>query len=812
MKNYINSLAVILTLASLASCKKDLPAEPQIPDDLKNQISFSMSDESAAGTKAGFTGSATNIAMRIQSNEKGGAGVKYTRTVASASKDTNGGDDDYSEVTFDGAYKRYWDDAFGRKALLSVFAVAVPNGDNTIKNPLSGGTPKSLEDLLSPGDASATWGANATNTIAWTVTTSAQTKDASTAVAPGNTIDKEDLVYANNIQADGTLGKDGIYRWNYTSNKYMPEATGATSHGDGQMLFFQNGMTDPKNDEISSAAGHFDRGHLKFQHALSRMTINIVKDASFNDKPFKFTDGTNITLIDMNVKGTLDLPTGVWTVSPKADGGIANIVKIAKTTAETTADGTYTSQMLPGYTFTNGSSTNVMEFTIDGNTYYVTQDMLFDALTYDKDNDGVYDSADGDGQLVGVTDPIVMEQGKNYVFTITVKKTVIEKITATLAPWVDVTAHEFGLDNSHVEFTLKKVTGDACPIDNINLLKLTEDLGKIYTDASYITDGKGKKFKGNYIPDATLANNIADLTDMTGGKFSTNWYFEDNKTAYHFRTLSDNAIASPVFASSPSTYFTMTGAGVATLPDYHWGAPMYSTANLAYDTDADKGYVANIHPGLTSTHSDINITEMHMLANLYITLETTTGTDKVDLSGATIKLTKLSNEAQVEIGNGYINPGKTVESVFTAGAVVDEVTMFQPSTYWETENVKTKAFQYAVIPQALVRGTGSSDNDYVGITITTSDNNQYYVIRKLSEIYAESTKIDDTAYTDPDQATASDSSSASDKEKARIVRWYPNHNYHYNIKITKNQIDHITCTVAKWVDVNAANTDITLED
>ena len=807
MKKTIFSLAALSLIAASCSDNTEITT-PTIPVDpsAKEMISFSLSD-GTAGTRAGFGGSATFLAMRMQSNEKGGSGVKYTRTVATAAVDATKDATSYSVVTFSDANTRYWDDAHGRKSLLSVFAVAIPNNATDTKG---------LESKLAKGDESNTWGANSTNTIAWSVTTDAQTKDASsenTAAVSTGTIDNEDLVYSNNIQAGGT---DGVYRWNGT--KYDPDNTGATTHHNGQMLFFQNGMADNTalTTAITDAPGHFDKGHLVFKHSLSRMTITLVEGDGYNkdastDFQFTLAKGasaiSNITLKSMYTGGTLNLVTGTWSGQSTAD-----IVKLAQTgTGNYASDHakypkakyyTMTAQMLPDYVFNDGNNTNVMEFTIDNNTYFITQDMLFDALAADNANkitDYGYDTENNN--------KFTMQQGKNYNFVIKVDKTKIDQVTATLAPWVDVTAQDFGLDNSHVQFTLRdNSTGEACTA-GINFYEKTEDLGAIYTDDSYLTNApkKGLEFSGNYlVADASKGGNALASLTLIDGKYSTNWYFEDNKTAYHFRTVSDNAKATLTNPSSPdpiNTYFTMTGGAGATLPDYHWGAPMKSDANLAYNTNTDKGYVDNVHPGITATESDIKITEMHMLSNIYITLETTTDADAVVLSGATIKLTKLSNKGNVDMGTGYITPITPVAA---------EVAMQAPSTYWQTENVKTNAFQYAVIPQQLVRGSG--DDDYIGITITTSDHNQYYVIRKLSEIYATNTKIGSSDYTDPDQKTASDSDDDAKKTAARITRWYPNHNYHYNIKITKNKIDNITCTVAKWVDVIAADKSITLED
>lgn len=802
MKKSIYSITLAATaLAATAllatSCKdnevSDLQNNPSIPDSQKEMISFSLSDGTTQ-TRAGFTGHETSIAMRIQSDEKGGSGVKYTRTVATASVDGTGSNVSYSSVTFGDAYKRYWDDAFGRKGLLSVYAVAVPNASSSLKNAGSG-TEKTLEDLLSKGSETGVWGSTATNTIVWAVTKDAQTKDASTVTTPTSCIDKEDLVYSNNIQADGTLGKDGVYRWDYNEGKHKPDATGEDGkHKNGRMLFFQSNMTDENaaTTTASSDPGHFDRGHLIFKHALSRITIKLVAGSGFESPaPFQFAASTNIKLLGMNVKGTLNIKTGEWT-----DKTTDTIEKMAKTTSEPNAVGTYMAQMLPDYAFGKESSVNVAEFTIDDNVYYITQKMLFEALTYDKDGDGVYDQADGDGALVSKKgeSEIKMEQGRNYNFTITVTKKQIESITATLAPWVEVTAADQTMDNSHVQFTFQGPTGGTNCID-FQFYRLKQNLGSINTTDSYTAEN----YSGDYKTEG--AAKIEAMTGVSGKYQATGWYYDDNKTAYHFRTLNekaadengtdDNNKSENIQNTSDSpvkSYFTMRAG--ATTQDYHWGAPMTKDPTAAIDAaesyNTTDGFKNCLYKGITSTTSDLKISEIHMMSNIYVTLKTSTDGNKVDLAEAKVTLTKLSKEATVDMGIGLVTPSTTTEFQ----------ELVAPSGYWKTSGEITNEFSGAAIPQILVRGTGTpTDADYVGITITTKDGNEYYVVKELSELTA-------TAV----------SGGHNVEENQKVQRWYPGHKYFYTFTITKKGIENITCVLSDWISVTAGNKDITLED
>lgn len=797
MKNYLYPLFLATALTTIACSDDDKVTnfiEEETPADQKEAIAFTVSDlgatQQGAQTRAGFT-SATQIVARFESFKSSEVGVdptsgsekRTTRTVLMAQTHNGTEAVHYSKVNYASAsngndYIRYWDDAFGRYANISVYAVAVPQKTA----PTNSNT--TLENLINYAGADATtsnsiWkkdvAENASNNnITWVVNTTGQT------TGTDGTIEAEDLCYSNNIQQDSELGKDGRYVYDFENSKYKPEETGANTHSNGQLKIAL------RNNSDKTSSGKFDKGHLVFKHALTRITITLKQSTSDFTGVFNFTNGTNIKLLKMPVSGTLNIKDGTWNVPNDTDHK-KDIVKIAKTTSETTAAGTYQAQVLPGYVFTDGNKTNVFEFTIDDNTYYITQDNLFDALTY-VDPDG---NTSNNGSMSGFTgSAITMEQGKNYNFTIVVNKAKIENITATLAPWIDVTAAEESMDNSHVEFSFLSPTGTTCT--DFLFYRLKQDLGSINTTDNYTANA----YSGDYKTEG--AATIVPMAEPNNSKYQAKgWYYDDNKTAYHFRTLNplaadeggtdaDNKSENIANTADPAkSYFTMKAD--ATKKDYHWGAPMKPSATLAYSTT--EGYKASLHEGITSTWSDIKIQELHMMSNLEIVLKTEVN-GKVNLTGATVTLTKLSTSATVDMGTGLITPSTTISATQTTTA---------PTAYWATGHsedfLETNAFTCAVIPQPLVRGTSTpTADDYVGITITTSDENQYYVIAKLSEIKATSV-----------------TNNRNQKANEKITRWYPNHTYKYTFTITKKGIENITCTVADWITVTGADTKIDLE-
>lgn len=778
MKTYIYSLAFATIILSAISCSDNEIIDNPIPDSQKEMISFSLSD-GASQTRAGFTGADTKIVMRIQSSDRTDASnVKYTRTCALAEKDNTNSAESYSTVSFNfdsNNYTRYWDDAHGRKSLLSVYAIAVPNKNAEGVLPIN-----TLKEGIT-GSETGNWGSNNDNTLTWNVEQD-QTID---------NIANKDLVYSNNISKyidENSLGKNGIYRWDYSSGNYKPDNTGAATHENGQMLFYQNGVAT--NVAPTEAAGHFDRGHMVFNHALSRITVKLSEGTGFNSSSttdFQFASGTNIKLLSVPYSGTFNVATGQWNTG--ATTGTINT--IAKTTTSDDATGTYMAQILPGYIFASGNSTNVMELTIDNNTYYITQDLLFDALKANSNTNGLNPSAS----------EYTMEMGKNYNFSITINKKGIEEITATLLKWSDITAGESSINNGHITISTYDASSAGTPCNDLHLYRNAQVLDNIVTNDSYTAD----QYQANYKDGSDY---YCSPTSLGSNKLKTSWYFEDNKTAYHIRSINSKAygtdgnnVQNPT-TGNQYTFFEMLN-GSQSVNDYHWGAPMNNPTDNKFKYDEEDGYKSHLYKGITAINDGqtINITELHMMSNINVVLKTSTGSDAValrtgtsesDYNYAKVELTRLYNKAQVDMGIGLVTPSN----------VVNNEEMTPPTTYFVQENSaekisETQAFTWAVVPQPLWRGSTESEkteDNYVGITITTPDNNQYYIIKNLSEIKASSV-----------------GTSGNQTQNEKIIRWYPNHSYTYTITITKKGIEAITCTLVNWSEVIAADKDIDLE-
>lgn len=842
MKKYIYPMLLTSALFTAACSNDDTVIETPRDTTPEGQISFSMSDAEGSmttrsmNTRAGFTGTGTTeILMHIESCN----GTKYrnTRAISEAAEQATG--KDYSEVSFKSAYTRYWDDAHGRASKLSVFAVAVPNKSVT-SGAGAGNNVLNEDDLAATTGGVNSWTADVTtrpaHEIQWAVSTTGQN---------ATTQKDEDLVYANNIQEDATRGKNGRYYFDFAHNVWMPGSkttfeeakTGTETHGDGCMGFHMaiDDSSAPGYD--ARAVGKFDKGHLVFNHALSRIQVQIKEGTGFpaditND--FVFTeDKTYITLLNFNYKGTLDLLTGSW----KNDGFTKGSIQLKDNGYDTgvTTSRTVCGQVLPGNEFRKDNGTAVMEFNIDHNTYYVTEGQLYDAMTNAKDK---ANAAISDKASYGLDNTkLTFLQGKYYKFEITINKKEVENITAVLVEWSDVVGQNFAQDNTHITVTTHDAynSGDGTGIpekaENHYLFLKTEDLGKIYTDLSYIDGGsdpstyKGEEYQGPYKKyEAANAGGTGTAEEKAAAtSWNTTWFYEDNKTAYHLRSI--NAAAYGTNAGNVksitegNTYFEIeNGVSAANgAHDYHWGAPFKTgvggtvsdasssvNGHYKYPYSTTDGYKGLLHYGVIASKDPLKLTEMHMMANIEVYIRTPKdGGAAVTLENTTdqteVTITNVNTKAKVDMGIGLVSDQNTVSSQL----ITKPGTGFTEVTIGGTTYKQTKAFTWAVVPQPLYRGSKTSDSEisadseinFVGLTIKTPDNNQYYVVKSLYAILAES-------------VGTSDNQSASQP----IHYWYPNHKYKYYFTITKKGIENVTCVLAEWSDVIGGNQEITLEN
>lgn len=669
---------LLMTAAVMSTACSNVELEQFVPNSMKNQITFS--GESNTSSRAGLHSTAsTQVVMHIKSERNGSSAdgdVRVTKTVADASKEVTSNEASYSEIVFAELYKRYWDDAYGRDAKLSVYAIAVPGKTATDNTQIK-------ESLLASPANEKTWSnTDLDHTVAWSVATT-QTN---------TTISNEDLIYSNNIS------------------------------GDNKLQF----RLDDDND--TDGPGKFDVGNLQFKHALSRITVNLNKGTGFAETNcFNFTGSNNVTLYNMPTSATLDLTNGTW--------NNATTTRIEGIYEKNSTDAKHElmAQVIPGATYTSGNTDNAMSFIIDDNQYFITSSMMYDALN----------KATNKAQMTKLTNTnVTLENGLNYIFNINVNKTGIS-MTATVEGWTDITADI--ADPSNARITL-------------NLLNNGTESNDVKFYRSAIT--------------------TTDFTDPNNTKWETGyevkgddaWYFENNKTYYHFRAVNKDAVVTK--DKENGDYYPIS-AGTT---DYLWGAPI-KKSNATPDYNATKGYADNINPAIGATTNTINMTQFHMMSQITVKLTTTDDEKVVDLTGSEVTITRIDNDGKVLMGSGLIT---------LSGSTTDVKLNKAENSYTYTLNV---------VPQLLERVSGSTnDNDYIGISIKTADGQSMYFCERLSDIKASSVA--------GNQHTKGEA----------IKRWYPGHSYTYTFNLTKTGIKSMKASVIDWVNINAESQNISLEN
>ena len=794
MKKYLNYTLTAFALCAMMACSEDTSSSGSsglAPDGNKQLIAFSQEGSAmtrAAMTRSGFDTS-TKVVLRIKAEGSTSSDIRYTQAVATASAQTT--DDDacntgygligtHSHLTYAAGQERYWDDAFGRDSKLTVYAVAVPNKSNIIAD--------NILDQTSPTTVSPGWYTVATeNTkINWQVST----------IQTATTRPDEDITYSNNIRTSETVNK----------GRYHQEFNSATSNWDKSMEVGRM-IWQPKTVTTGETTGKFDQGHLVFKHALSWITIVLNEGSGFNNganTDFVWTNPStqNITLKGFPTSGKLDVSTGEW--SDKVTN--VDITRLDETTG-TLANQT-TRQLeaivLPG-TNLYSTSSNVIEFEIDNAKYYVSGTQIANAIRDFYKAGGAHAS---DPHATEYRNFTTMEAGKHYFVNLTVSKKGVSNVTAAILDWEMVNSSDATPDNVYCTFTFEDrgTKWDADDAAKFNLYRAAK------TASDYITGTT----EANYNWTTGYSDTPATKEYDTNHWKTTDWFWPNNLTYYHFRAAGTGTSASgnPTITTDATNgdFFPITSGTIdgGTYKDYVWGAPFTyvdNTYKIKYDGTngfalREDGTTKQISQALGATNSQINMLLFHVTSQIFVTVKTTTGADKValkdDSKPADNQLTKVEilnflPNGKVLMGTGLVSATdgeRTANALMTAGT-------------WAAESSPTPeqvtAYSYGIVPQALSWGTAPT-NGSIGLRITTPDGNQY-VVKDLSTCTG---TISTTNLINPYTVASG--------TNYKITSWYPHYQYNYTITLKQTGIANITAAVLPWETVTGDLGTITLEN
>ena len=678
----MNRIFLPLFLAAalcLTACSNDENVSPN--DDGKTPISLGGVGQNNL-TRAGFTGAETTLKIHYVSTQKTydentfpyndgmendgttAKGTLYMSSSATAAIDQTGSDESVSTVTQTTEEKRFWDDAHGRNSLIALYAIAVPNKTSITKN----------KTAFDEWDTKQKEGKDAaiTNEITWTVS------DMQTAAV----IADEDLAYSNNVSGNNTIGFN-------TGTKTFEKAEGDKS--------------------------------LVFNHALSRITINVKKGDGFGENYETEFIVTTAKLSGMTTAGKLDVASGTMT-STATDKEVTFVgTKTDYTDALSKKIGyTFCAQVFPGVTLKDVGTT-MLTFVIDGNNYNIKGSEIYEALTRTAND-------------AEKTDRESLKAGKNYNLNITINKKGIEITSAKLIDWEKITGEE------------QKPTNDITVYANMESTAGTQTTVASDIYRSSAADGKSGYTESDNNNTLAADNNLG-----------TKWYWPDNSTQYHFRTVSPQ---NTTVTSSTNDYISMTGGAIAGGNDYIWGAPLEEKHG---ETEEHKftynnGYAAYLYPAIGVTNSDIHITQFHVMSKIEVNLSTSDDDSKVNLADAKVELMGFYNTATLDLYDAKIT---------TTGSVKEtqEIT--------RTENTATATkHTYRVIPQAV---------ETLRFKITAQGNIYYVDIKNV--------KFNGNT----------------------ITSWLPGEAYVYNFKLTKKGIDVLSAKLVDWTTITGEITDVDLE-
>lgn len=716
MEKYI-ALAIACMLA-LPACRRDEPlSTPESQDKSPIELTVGITGSNSLVTKTVITSDDNPYG-----HEAAAFGANTTLYMVMKSDNADDSESQYTRtmgtvtsgataVNFATGYARFWEDSYARDSKLSVYSACVPGKATALT--IGGGSDYS----------SNSWSTSVIGTtIAWPLSGTVANQDA-------DFITDQDLCFSNNVS---NLDSDARMKFN---------------------------------------AGKFTAGNMIFYHALTRITFRLKKGNGWGSDPFSFTnDDENIVLKGFNVSGTFTVTSGEFTSS-----STGNINELALTDHRSEVSPTYQYELdgilLPG-SLLEGSATDQVYFTLDNNTYHLTKNQLQAALDGKKLSNGTTTAL----EVVSTVEK-KMRPGVHYIFDLTVGKKEVDKITATVVEWEEVTATTTPT-NARIEISLldngNKVTANPADFDlyrsaNTN----TGAIDDSYESYDWTTGYAGNKaiLKAGAVENGHRIYTALEDDDPE----EIPWYWPNNKTFYHFRTVKPKDHTVSYDDVNGYDYISLTTA--ASYTDVCWGAPFSSSISAGsltyeYDIDGFDGITPHqIYKAIGPTNGTINMEMFHMMSDVSIKLTTTTGAAAVTLDGATISLSNIYPTGKALMGNGLVIPTGDEDDV-------------APSLTYTALTNDSKVEHYGFVPQNLTD---------VVLTITTPDNNQYKV--DMKDVVASS--YSNTLIADPYTANSN-----------KIGRWHPNFKYSYTFNLTKTGITHMTATLADWEAVEAGDDNV----
>ncbi len=721
----------------------------------------SCSDETAVTYSVGNDYNAIALTLGVD-NSLGTNGTSNAPKRQSANSRADGGTDSYVNLTTGTGIRLRMEGAWTsgsatREIIETSHATAGTPATGETYNPVSGYTPMRYWDDFGAADPD-----NKANTD--------KGLDIYAVAIDGLTTAPE---LADNAWGDVTA-ENNLLTWNTEDNstdlllnKDLIVANNLSGDGNPGRLTFEEHKAIRKGDTTADPL----QARLVFRHVLSKITFNLKAAEGFTDYKFASTPVVTLTRSKSSastkeyycyVNGNVNIKKGVAT----ATGDL-----VAVTPKKTGESQSGTNQVIkeeaivyPGSIICSEETDIVAMINADNNLYYIT------AAEIKKAIDDAFPTEDAATRYLA-------KAGYNYVFNVTVNKTGIN-VTATLVDWNNLSAEE----EPKIDVTANVgESGSTATINSFSFYRMADETTG--TDRKYNLSFKSGDYYGEEAH-ATLATS-GECTFAKSDGTATNLYWPDHQTHYHFRGVYPQTSTSASDSDKPLVVDEATTGKQAikvanckydatTFPsNLMIGAPEIAAGTMCGNEDHINGagpVDMSVH-GVCAREGKVNLNFRYMMSQVEVKLVTTTGNDKVDISGNT----------KVEIENaqtdGWI--GLDSRAVDKYGAVADYLLNNT------TADASCLLRHDCIVPQAL---TGLTFK----ITITDADGKVSIYRATIADI-----KVKET-----------DSDGNTTGEAQTITAWESGKKYTYTLTLRKTKVT-VTATITDWT-TKTADSDIWL--
>ena len=480
------------------------------------------------------------------------------------------------------------------------------------------------------------------------------TADPDNIVGEGNGRDKGLTIYGAAIDSKTTAPE--VNTWNALSwTLSADQTTSGETPADKDLLISNNIQATPNGDGTYLFVDRNTAGRLlKFKHAMSKITViltageGFVDKTSDNDSDVDFQNDP-VVLLTSNTstewactKGNVNITSGEVTLTGTSFSGDPAVITMwqASSTGHVV---TKEALVMPGSQFASDNAI-IARINADGNIYYVTAEKIRTAIN---------------SSTHGTDDAYSTEAGKNYIIKVTVDKTGISRVSATVTNWTNVEA--------------------VAVAPKINV---TGDLG---SEGSALADGYYSFYRSAF-ENATSINTGYGIENGTAHFFAEesiitksgpNWtmstplYWPDHNTHYQFRcvwpqtTTEDDATKPRVKTSGDYQVIDIKNVQYPSTPGYPSDLMIARPEVDNEDTNCgnNEHTQRNLYTqGICAREGNIKLTFKYMMSKVEVNLSTSGESDpnKVILTNAKVELINIKNTGEVKLGDmGVIPTGGT---------------------------------------------------------------------------------------------------------------------------------------------------------